>query len=245
MEGHRLMSDIGVDYELVRLLRERVADEMTRAKQHREARGERELSDSGRAPVGDERDHRPRCSGIWRAAGRRRGIARRRRVRPEADPWPWIRRMYEAGEFQELLDDPDVENIDINGCDEVFVTYADGRGKVRGRPIAATDDDLIQIVQNLRRLRRMNARPFTRANPELDLRLPDGSRLSAVMARRGAAGGVDPPEPVPADVPGHPGRAGHDRRPAGVFPAGRGAGPDEHRGGGRDRRGKDHPAQSA
>jgi Flp pilus assembly CpaF family ATPase len=90
--------------------------------------------------------------------------------------------MYKAGELQELLDDPDVENIDINGCDEVWVTYADGRGKVRVGAIAATDDDLIQIVQNLAAYASMNARPFTRANPELDLRLPDGSRLSAVMA---------------------------------------------------------------
>ena len=40
--------------------------------------------------------------------------------------------MYEAGELQELLDDTRVENIDINGCDEVWVTYADDRGKVRG-----------------------------------------------------------------------------------------------------------------
>ena len=33
------MSEIGVDYELVRMLREQVADEMTRAKQQREIRG--------------------------------------------------------------------------------------------------------------------------------------------------------------------------------------------------------------
>ena len=39
--------------------------------------------------------------------------------------------MYGAGALQELLDDPDIENIDINGCDEVWVTYADDRGKVR------------------------------------------------------------------------------------------------------------------
>ena len=57
--------------------------------------------------------------------------------------------IYGAGELQELLDDDQVENIDINGCDEVFVTYADDRGKVRGRPVAATDEDLIEIVQNL------------------------------------------------------------------------------------------------
>ena len=51
------------------------------------------------------------------------------------------------------IDRSTIENIDINGCDEVLVTYADDRGKVRGRPIAATDDDLIQIVQNLAVLR--------------------------------------------------------------------------------------------
>ena len=64
----------------------------------------------------------------------------------------------------------------------MWVTYADDRGKVRGQPIAATDEDLIGIVQNLAAYAGINARPFTRANPELDLRLPDGSRLSAVMS---------------------------------------------------------------
>jgi Flp pilus assembly CpaF family ATPase len=90
--------------------------------------------------------------------------------------------MYRAGELQELLDDDLVENIDINGCDEVFITYADGRGKVPGAPIASSDEELVGIVQNLASYAGLNARPFTRANPELDLRLPDGSRLSAVMA---------------------------------------------------------------
>ena len=80
--------------------------------------------------------------------------------------------------MQDLLDDNDIENIDINGCDEVWVTYADDRGKVRHSPIAAADEDLMGIVANLAADASMNARPFTRANPELDLRLPDGSRLS-------------------------------------------------------------------
>ncbi len=86
-----------------------------------------------------------------------------------------------AGELQELLDDPDVENIDINGCDEVWVTYA-GRGKVLGRPVAATDADLIDIIRTLGSYAGLNARPFTPSSPELDLRLPDGSRLSAIMS---------------------------------------------------------------
>ena len=46
MEGTTVMTDTPVDYQLVTTLQGRVADEMTRAKQLREARGERELSDS-------------------------------------------------------------------------------------------------------------------------------------------------------------------------------------------------------
>jgi Flp pilus assembly CpaF family ATPase len=175
------VSEIGVDYGLVRLLREQVADEMTRAKQQREIRGLPELS------LPDE--YQLAMSVITTAVQRHLGGILAAGGELPTDPGYDLRLilaidsvMYKAGELQELLDDPDVENIDINGCDEVWVTYADGRGKVRVGAIAATDDDLIQIVQNLAAYASMNARPFTRANPELDLRLPDGSRLSAVMA---------------------------------------------------------------
>ena len=175
------MSVIGIDHELVRLLREQAADEMTRAKQQREIRGLPELSQSD--------EYQLAMSAITTAVQRHLGGILAAGGELPTDAGYDMRlilavdsAMYKAGEMQEVLDDPDVENIDINGCDEVWVTYADDRGKVRGRAIAATDDDLIQIVQNLAAYASMNARPFTRANPELDLRLPDGSRLSAVMA---------------------------------------------------------------
>ncbi len=35
-----------------------------------------------------------------------------------------------------LLADDLIENININGCDEVWVTYADERGKVRVSPVS-------------------------------------------------------------------------------------------------------------
>src|SRR6186997_2430812 len=37
--------------------------------------------------------------------------------------------LYGVGRLQPLLDDPEVENIDINGCDAVFVGYANGEEK--------------------------------------------------------------------------------------------------------------------
>ncbi|MFJ7626581.1 CpaF family protein [Streptomyces sp. NPDC097595] len=88
--------------------------------------------------------------------------------------------LFGVGRLQPLLDDPQVENIDINGCDQVFVGYADGR-EVRGDPVAETDEELVELVQILGAYSGLSSRPFDSANPQLDLRLPDGSRLSAVM----------------------------------------------------------------
>ncbi|MER0240740.1 ATPase, T2SS/T4P/T4SS family [Streptomyces sp. HSW2009] len=88
--------------------------------------------------------------------------------------------LFGVGRLQPLLDDPDVENIDINGCDRVFIGYADGREE-QGEPVAETDEELIELIQVLGAYSGLSSRPFDTANPQLDLRLPDGSRLSAVM----------------------------------------------------------------
>ncbi len=88
--------------------------------------------------------------------------------------------LFGVGRLQPLLDDAEVENIDINGCDQVFIQYADGR-EVNGAPVADSDDELIELVQILGAYSGLTSRPFDSANPQLDMRLPDGSRLSAVM----------------------------------------------------------------
>ncbi|RJL33550.1 CpaF family protein [Bailinhaonella thermotolerans] len=88
--------------------------------------------------------------------------------------------LFGVGRLQPLLDDAEVENIDINGCDRVFVGYADGR-EVMHEPVAESDEELIELVQILAAYSGLSSRPFDTANPQLDLRLPDGSRLSAVM----------------------------------------------------------------
>jgi Flp pilus assembly CpaF family ATPase len=88
--------------------------------------------------------------------------------------------LFGVGRLQPLLEDQQVENIDINGCDRVFVGYADGR-EVMAEPVAETDDELIDLIQVLAAYSGLSSRPFDTANPQLDLRLPDGSRLSAVM----------------------------------------------------------------
>src|SRR6266581_4171737 len=88
--------------------------------------------------------------------------------------------LYGVGRLQPLLDDALVENVDINGHDRVFVSWADGREEMV-EAVAESDEELVELVQTLAAYSGLSSRPFDTANPQLDLRLPDGSRLSAVM----------------------------------------------------------------
>ena len=89
--------------------------------------------------------------------------------------------LWGLGGLQALVDDPAVENIDCYGCDTVWVSYADGT-KARADPVADSDEELIEVVRAAAARLGQHERRFDGAWPELDLRLPDGSRLSAVMA---------------------------------------------------------------
>src|SRR5580693_9037836 len=88
--------------------------------------------------------------------------------------------LFGVGRLQPLLEDDRIENIDVNGCDRVFLGYADGR-EVLGEPVAESDGELVELIQALAAYSGLSSRPFDAAHPQLDLRLPDGSRLSAVM----------------------------------------------------------------
>ena len=56
--------------------------------------------------------------------------------------------LFGLGRLQPLVDDPDVENIEVDGYDHVWVSYADGRD-VRHPPVADSDAELIEILQLL------------------------------------------------------------------------------------------------
>ncbi|MDG4864420.1 ATPase, T2SS/T4P/T4SS family, partial [Streptomyces sp. T-3] len=89
--------------------------------------------------------------------------------------------LFGAGSLEQLLTDPEVENIAVNGCDRVWIRYADGT-KRRGRPAAASDAELIELIRTLAARAGEEERRFDRGAPSLNLQLPDGSRLFAVMA---------------------------------------------------------------
>lgn len=87
--------------------------------------------------------------------------------------------MFGAGRLQRLLDDPSITNVHIIGCDEVLLHHADG-SRTRGEPVADSDDELISMLQILAMRVAATERQLSEANPELDMQLPDGSRMTVL-----------------------------------------------------------------
>jgi pilus assembly protein CpaF len=167
-----------MDQSLVRSLREEVAEVLARQRREDTANGLPQMS------AEDERQFARAVVGRVLEAHARGEIAAGR-TPPSAGEEQQLAdgihaALFGVGRLQPLLDDPMVENVDINGCDRVFIGYADGREE-RGEPVAESDDELVELIQTLAAYSGLASRPFDSANPQLDLRLPDGSRLSALM----------------------------------------------------------------
>jgi len=89
--------------------------------------------------------------------------------------------LFGFGPLQRLLEDDSIENIDANGCDDVWITRSDGT-KERGPAVAANDDELVDLLRTAAARVGLTERRFDTGAPSLNLQLPDGSRLFAVMA---------------------------------------------------------------
>jgi pilus assembly protein CpaF len=87
--------------------------------------------------------------------------------------------MFGAGRLQRLLDDPDITNVHIIGCDQVLLHHANG-ARSRGEPVAESDDELINMLQVLAMRVAATERQLSESNPELDMQLPDGSRMTVL-----------------------------------------------------------------
>ncbi len=88
---------------------------------------------------------------------------------------------YGLGPLAGYLRDPQVENVDVNGCDDVWVTYASGE-RVTGPPVAASDDELIALIRNWAARGGQTAREFSAAAPLVNVALSGGARLTATMS---------------------------------------------------------------
>jgi pilus assembly protein CpaF len=159
---------------LAREIRGEVAEALA-ARPAREGNGRTEaLTETARGLVGRALDER--VAGVLAAGGDVPAPGYERAVSDLA-----IAMLFGLGVLQLFVDDPAVENIDVNGADRAYVTYADGRKELVG-PVAESDEELIATVRAAGARFGLAERRFDSAQPELDLRLPDGSRLSAVMS---------------------------------------------------------------
>jgi pilus assembly protein CpaF len=98
-----------------------------------------------------------------------------------------INELFGMAGLQPLLDDPTVETINANRFDRVFVQYNDGR-RAQVAPIAASNEELTDLVRMLAARASSQERRFDQGSPAVNLQLPGGERLFAVMGL--TAGGV-------------------------------------------------------
>ncbi len=137
------------------------------------------------------RDRRPIAEGILAEALRQHTEAELTANRQLLDPSVERRitgevldSIFGLAGLQPLIDDPEIENINVNGCDRVFLRYADGR-RTSAPPIATSDAEVEELVRTLAARSSAEERRFDRGAPAVNLQLPDGSRLFAVMALTG------------------------------------------------------------
>jgi Flp pilus assembly CpaF family ATPase len=95
--------------------------------------------------------------------------------------------VFGLGGLQPLLDDPTVETINVNSFDRVFVQYSNGT-RAQVAPVAGSNDELTDLVRTLAARASSEERRFDRGSPALNLQLPGGERLFAVLGL--TAGGV-------------------------------------------------------
>ncbi|GAA4549605.1 CpaF family protein [Pseudonocardia xishanensis] len=84
------------------------------------------------------------------------------------------------GALQELLDNPDIEDVYITGCDPPLVRFRDGVIRRAPTGLAESDTALIEQIQFIAGHHSTSERAFSPSQPFLNMRLPDGSRLAAM-----------------------------------------------------------------
>ncbi|MFJ9619081.1 CpaF family protein [Streptomyces noursei] len=170
------------EQELVLLVRQRVAARLAEYAGEREAAGLPAENEAARRAIVD------RLLAEELGAQRRLALSYGSRVVDAAVEERVTQAVTDAlfgtGRLERLLADTTLENICINGCDVVWVKDASGTWR-RESAVAASDAELVELVRTLATGTGDEERRFDRGMPRLNLQLPDGSRLFAVMAVTG------------------------------------------------------------
>jgi pilus assembly protein CpaF len=165
---------IQIDYDLVSVLQAEVSRLVIEA-----LRGETSVTNDQRRAITRE---------LTEAVVRRNVDIRVRSGETGAVTWPGYERALSdavnayltgLGRLQPLIDDPDVENIMVLGT-RVRVVFANGVIDETSFTAAASDEELISLLQRLAERGGKTERSLSTAKPILHLRLPDGARLTVI-----------------------------------------------------------------
>lgn len=164
--------DASIDWYLVNLLRAKASDRLTTALAERDDAlppvAQREL---GRSIIVDLLDAEARLA---LTTGRTPLDLSAQRATAQAVHDA----LFGLGRLQPLVDDQAVENIEVNGFDQVTLQLADGTRRA-GPPVAGSDAELLDFLSFLASRGRENARPFSPSRPTLHMTLDGGARLAA------------------------------------------------------------------
>ena len=116
--------------------------------------------------------------------GRRPGVVRQHAHDIDALMAAVLDRLHGLARLQPLLDDPTIRDIHISGATRVWLNLRDGT-KVRGPAVADSDDQLVELIATAARRLGRSERRWDNAHPELNLQLPNGDRLHALMSVSG------------------------------------------------------------
>lgn len=170
-----------VDYGLVNRFRARVAERLNEDTSLRTGLTDEDATEHSRVLIDEEL----RAYAVAEAAANRPLLTadeEREHAKAVHDA------LFGLGPLQRLVDDPTIENININGFDEVWIKYASIPGQfARGRqrwpePLADSDTHLEELIRHAATYLGGSGRSFNRSQPQLDMQLPGGHRLSAVMS---------------------------------------------------------------
>ena len=163
---------------LVRELAEEIGEGLAREQQQRETSGRPRLDEVSREALAEQ---------LVRAALGRLASERLARRQPMLDDKAEERvaeavidRVCGARGFARYLARDDVEEIVFNSHDNVWIYLSDGT-RLRGDAVADSPADLVEDTRLLASTAGRTERRFDAGSPRLNLRLPDGSRLYAVM----------------------------------------------------------------
>jgi len=85
------------------------------------------------------------------------------------------------GRLQRLLEDPQISDIHVRGAAPVWIKLRNGT-RTCVEPIVDSDEELVELIRRAATRLVRHEQRFDSANPELNLQLPDGSRLFATMS---------------------------------------------------------------